>query len=182
MGMAISVPRYTLQELEQFPDDGDRHELLDGFLLVTPSPRAVHQRIASRLHVRLVAGVETPGYGCVASPGAISVPPHTQLLPDILVYPARFGPSVDWADVSEHWLAIEVLSRSSRIYDREIKRDAYFALGVKQVWLVDIADRSVVVWGSRATHDIIRDVVRWRAADLDVLVSIDLREIFDGVE
>ena len=182
MGMAISVPRYTLEALEQFPDDGNRLELLDGFLLVTPSPRAVHQRIASRMHVRLVAGVETPGYGCVVSPGAISVPPHTQLLPDILVYPARFGPSVDWADVSEHWLAIEVLSRSSRIYDREIKRDAYFALGVKQVWLVDIADLSVTACRSPTEHEVIRDIVRWRVADLDVLVSIDLREIFDGVE
>ena len=182
MGMAISVPRYTLEELEQFPDDGSRHELLDGFLLVTPAPRAVHQRIASRLHVRLAAGVEAPGYGCVVSPGAISVPPYTQLLPDILVYPARFGPSVDWADVNEHWLAIEVLSRSSRIYDREIKRDAYFALGVKQVWLVDIADRSVSVWRTSATHDVMRDVIRWRVADLDVLVSVDLREVFAGVE
>lgn len=182
MGMAISVPRYTVEELGRFPDDGSRHELLDGFLLVTPSPRAVHQRIASRLLVRLVAGVEAPGYGCVVSPGAISVPPHTQLLPDILVYPSRFGPSVDWADVSEHWLAIEVLSRSSRIYDREIKRDAYFALGVRQVWLVDIEDRSIAVWQSRTTHHVIRDVIRWHVAALDAIVSIDLREVFAGVE
>ena len=98
------------------------------------------------------------------------------------MYPARFGPNVDWADVSEHWLAIEILSRSSRIYDREIKRHAYFALGVKQVWLVDIADRSVDVWRSSTTHDVIRDVVRWRVADLDVLVPVDLSEVFAGVE
>ena len=181
MGMAISVPRYTLEELERFPDDGDRHELLDGFLLVTPSPRAVHQRIASRLHIRLVTGVEAPGYGCVVSPGAISVPPYTQLLPDILVYPARFGPSVDWTDITEHWLAIEVLSGSSRIYDREIKRDAYFTLGVRQVWLVDIEDRSVAVWGSSTTLDVVRDVVHWRVPVLDAIVSIDLREVFAGV-
>ena len=44
------------------------------------------------------------------------------------MYPARFGPMVEWANVTEHWLAVEVLSRSSRFYDREFRRDAYFAL------------------------------------------------------
>jgi hypothetical protein len=39
MGMAVSVPRYTVDDLEGFPDDGDRYELLDGILLVTPAPR-----------------------------------------------------------------------------------------------------------------------------------------------
>ena len=43
----------------------------------------------------------------------------------------------DWRKITEHWLAVEVLSRSSRVYDREFKRDAYFALGLQQVWLVD---------------------------------------------
>lgn len=38
MGMAISVPRYTIDDLERFPDDGNRYEVLDGFLMVTPAP------------------------------------------------------------------------------------------------------------------------------------------------
>ena len=37
MGMAVSVPRYTVDDLEHFPDDGNRYELLDGLLLVTPA-------------------------------------------------------------------------------------------------------------------------------------------------
>jgi hypothetical protein len=36
--MAISIPRYTLADLERFPDDGNRYELLDGVLIVTPFP------------------------------------------------------------------------------------------------------------------------------------------------
>lgn len=36
MGMAIAIPRYTIEDLESFPDDGNRYELLDGMLLVTP--------------------------------------------------------------------------------------------------------------------------------------------------
>jgi Uma2 family endonuclease len=182
MAMAISVPRYTIDDLDRFPDDGDRYELLDGVLLVTPAPRAIHQRIAARLQARLSNGVESPAHGCVVGPGAISVPPRTQLQPDILVYPARFGPNVEWAEITEHWLAVEVLSRSSRVYDREFKRDAYFALGVPQVWIVDIADRSVEVWRARDAREVVRDLIRWRVPTLDVVVPIELAEVFAGIE
>ena len=53
MGMAISLPKYTVDDLEQFPEDGNRYELLDGMLLVTPAPTNAHQIIANRLQVRL---------------------------------------------------------------------------------------------------------------------------------
>ena len=49
--MALTAPRYTVDDLEQFPEDGNRYELLDGVLLVTPAPRQVHQIVASRLAV-----------------------------------------------------------------------------------------------------------------------------------
>ena len=96
-----------------------------------------------------------------------------------LVYPARFSPTTDWRRVTEHWLAVEVLSRSSRIYDREFKRDAYFALGLQQVWLVDWHDRSVEVCTAKGTSSIVRDAIRWRVADVDV--AIDLRQVFSGL-
>ena len=180
MGMAVSVPRYTVDDLEHFPHDGNRYELLDGLLLVTPAPRAVHQVITGRLQMILANTLTSLAH--VVGPGAISVPPGTQLQPDVLVYPARFGPMVDWAKITEHWLAVEVLSRSSRMYDREFKRDAYFALGVPQVWLVDYADRSVEVCRPREAGDVVRDVIRWRVPTLDLVVPIDLAEVFAGVE
>lgn len=182
MGMAVSVPRYTVDDLEHFPDDGNRYELLDGLLLVTPAPRAVHQIVANRIQVRLSNAVEAPGFATVVGPGAISVPPGTQLQPDVLVYPTRFGPMVDWAKITEHWLAVEVLSRSSRIYDREFKRDAYFALGVPQVWLVDYADRSVEICRPREAGEVVRDVIRWRVPTLDRVVPIGLAAVFAGIE
>jgi len=180
--MPVSVPRYTVDDLEHFPDDGNRYELLDGLLLVTPAPRAVHQLVASRIQAHLFIALAAPGLAHVVGPGAISVPPGTQLQPDVLVYPARFGPMVDWAKITEHWLAVEVLSRSSRIYDREFKRDAYFALGVPQVWLVDYASRSVEVCRPREAGDVVRDVIRWRVPTLDRVVPIDLAEVFAGIE
>jgi Uma2 family endonuclease len=182
MAMAVTVPRYTIDDLDRFPEDGNRYELLDGVLLVTPAPRAVHQVVASRIQGMLIAALQQPGYANVVGPGAISVPPSTQLQPDILVYPARFGPSVDWAKVTEHWLAVEVLSRSSRMYDREFKRDAYFALGVPQVWLVDIRDHGIEVCRGRGAGQVFTDTIRWRVPTVDVELSIDLAEVFAGVD
>jgi len=181
MGMAISVPRYTVEDLERFPDDGNRYELLDGVLLVTPAPNASHQIVASRILLPLAIAVQGPGHAHVVSPGAVVRAPGTQLEPDILVYPARFAPTVEWPKVTDHWLAVEVLSRSSRIYDREFKRDAYFALGVREVWLVDRRDKSVEVCAGRGPGRIERDTVRWSVPGLDTIVSIELGGVFDGI-
>jgi Uma2 family endonuclease len=179
MGMAISVPLYTVDDLERFPDDGNRYELLDGVLLVTPRAAAVHQIVASRIQGELIVALQKPGLAHVVGPGAVERRPRTQLQPDILVYPARFSPTIDWHKITEHWLAVEVLSRSSQIYDREFKRDAYFALGLQQVWLVDWRDRSVEVCTAKGKSRVVRDRIRWRIAGTEV--AIDLNEVFAGL-
>jgi hypothetical protein len=52
---------------------------------------------------------------------------------------------------------------------------------VSQVWLVDIADRSIDVWRSRTEHEVVRDVIRWRVPTLDRVVSIESAEVFAGL-
>ena len=179
MAMAISVPLYTVDDLENFPNDGNRYELLDGVLLVTPQAALVHQVVANRIQGELFLALQKPGFAHVVGPGAVVRMPNTQLQPDILVFPARFSPMTDWRKITEHWLAVEVLSRSSRIYDREFKRDAYFALGLQQVWLVDWRDESVEVCTGRGATRVVRDRITWRIAGIDVVV--DLREVFAGL-
>lgn len=181
MGMAISIPRYTLDELEHLPDDGNRYELLDGVLLVTPAPSMAHQIVANRLQTRLTAGVAWPGHAHVVGPGVIVLPPKTQLQPDVLVYPARFAAKLDWVKVTEHWLAVEVLSRSSHVYDREVKRGAYFALGVPELWLADPQTASVEIHRPHRAPTVVRDVIRWRVPTLDAVVPVDLTEVFAGL-
>ena len=93
--MAISIPRYTVDDLEHFPDDGNRYELLDGVLLVTPQAAFPHQVVASRLAVCLSNALGLPGLAHVVGPGSVKRPPGTQLEPDVLVIPARFSPKLD---------------------------------------------------------------------------------------
>lgn len=177
MAVAIHVPLFTVDDLEHFPDDGNRYELLDGVLLVTPAPAAVHQLIVSRIHVVLANALQVTGHAHVVGPGVVVRKPKTQLQPDILVYPSRFAPRTDWPNISEHWLAVEVLSRSSRIYDREFKRDAYFALRVQQVWLVDRWNALVEVCERPRSGREVRDVLHW-LSPAGVRVTLDLADVF----
>ena len=176
--MPAAIPVRTVDDLERIPEDGNRYELLDGVVLVTPAPSVGHQIVVSRIQAQLIAALQLPGFAHVVSPGAIAAPPRTQLQPDLLVFPARFGPRADWGSVTEHWLAVEVLSRSSRLYDCEFKRAAYFALGVPQVWLVDPWDRRVEVWSSRRARLVETHAMRWRVPAIERDVSLDLGAVF----
>ena len=182
MAMAATIPYYTVADLDHFPHDGNRYELLDGVLLVTPAPGAVHQAIALRIATMLMNALGTPGHARIFGPGAVSFPPRTQLEPDVLVVPARFPLSDRWQDYTEHWLAVEVYSPSSRVYDREFKRDAYLALGVGEVWLVDRDDRRVEVSRVRGESVYVRDAIVWRVPTLALDVRIDLSQVFAGIE
>lgn len=179
MAMAISIPLYTVDDLQNFPDDGNRYELLDGVLLVTPQAAAPHQIVASRIQSELSFALQKRGLAHVVGPGAVVRMPRTQLQPDILVYPARFSPMTDWRKITEHWLAVEVLSRSSRIYDREFKRDAYFALGLQQVWLVDWHDASIEVCTAKGKSRVVRDTLRWSIEGVEIV--IELGDVFAGL-
>lgn len=182
MRMAISIPRYTIEDLDRLPDDGNRYEILDGFLMVTPSPGVPHQSVASRLLLELALAVGKTGDAHVIAVGTIERPPATHLEPDILVFPARFSPKLHWRQIDEHWLAVEVLSRGSRVYDREFKTNAYFALGVKEVWLADPRNLNVEVCRPNGERQIVTDTLRWAVPTLDRIVSIELGEVFKGLE
>jgi len=180
MGMALTVPRYTVADLDLLPDDGNRYEVLAGTLLVTPSPSLAHQGVAARLSA-LFASHLLARRLALFSPGVVTLPPLTQLEPDLLIVPPRFTLDTLWAEITEHWLAVEILSRSSRVYDREFKRDAYFALGVREVWLVDLRDRSIEVCTQPGAGRLVRDAVTWSMPDGDVSVHVELAELFDGI-
>ena len=178
--MALTVPQYTVADLELLPDDGNRYEVLAGTLLVTPSPGSAHQGVAARLTALFASHILARRL-VVFSPGVVTLPPLTQLEPDLLVVPPRFAPGTPWAEITEHWLAVEILSRSSRVYDREFKRDAYLALGVREVWLVDVRDRSIEVCVRRGTGRVVHDELTWRAPAGDLSVRVELAELFADI-
>ncbi len=181
MVMPLPVPRLTIDMLDELPDDGTRYELLDGSLLVTPAPSNAHQVVATRLATMLSVALEDSGARVVAV-GAIQRGNDTQLQPDVLVYPSVFPPSAQWREIQRWWPAVEVISPSSRLYDREVKRGAYLALGVDEYWIVDPADCSVETW-SRNRADALRvtEKLVWRPPSINRDVVIDLHALFAEV-
>jgi Uma2 family endonuclease len=178
--MALTVPQYTVADLELLPDDGNRYEVLAGTLLVTPSPGSAHQGVAARLSALFASHILARRLG-LFSPGVVTLPPLTQLEPDLLVVPPWFVPGTPWAKITEHWLSVEIVSRSSRVYDREFKRDAYLALGVHEVWLVDVRDRSIEVCTRTDVGRVVRDALTWSAPTGDVSVRVEPADLFADI-
>lgn len=178
MSMPVSVPRYTVDDLDVFPADGNRYELLDGVLLVTPGSSHRHQIVATRIAGLLLSEVRPRGASRVAAPGALRVPPGTQLQPDVLVYPSRFSTKLSWQEIDEHWLAVEVLSPSSSVYDREFKVRAYHALGVAEVWIVDADARAIEVHRPGIDPYVTTNELHWVAPGSAAMATLDLAEVF----
>ena len=125
---------FTVEDLEGMPDDGNRYELIDGMLHVSPCPVPRHQVVLGEIFVRLHA---TCPRGMLVMMAPMDVQPDrlTSLQPDVLVArPADFGPkNLPAAPL----LAVEVLSPSTRLYDLNTKRSAYEKMGVASYWIVD---------------------------------------------
>ena len=182
MPMPLRLPTFTTDDLRGFPDDGQRYELLDGMLLVTPAPGSAHQVVLFRLSLAVGQYLSGSGRAYAASPGEIELAPRTLLQPDLLVFPATYPPGTPWAEIRDWWLAVEVFSRSSRVYDRDFKRDAYLSLGVAEVWLVDLDEHVVFVSRRGGRRDEPHPQhLQWQPENSRAPLSIALADIFTDI-
>ncbi|MDF1604875.1 Uma2 family endonuclease [Nocardioides sp. YIM 152315] len=133
----------TAADLETMPDDGHRYELVDGVLIVTPSPLVPHQRVVGNLHVLLRAAC-TDDLEVMLAPLDITVSDSTVLQPDILV--AARTKLAGRKMVGLPVLAVEVLSRSTRLIDLNLKRAAFERAAVTSYWVVDPDRPSLTAW------------------------------------
>jgi len=183
MAMRWPLPEYTVDMVRELPDDGNRYELVGGVLLVTPSPAPLHQIVLARLLNEVAEYLKSSGLAYVTSPGEIEIQPKLHLEPDLLVFPAIYPLKSKWTRISGWWLAVEVLSPQSRIYDREYKLEAYLAAGVQEMWIVD-PDRLVIEVSGRDGRRLqaARDELVWAPAAMPISLTIDLSQIFAGIE
>jgi Uma2 family endonuclease len=150
MGMPrIGADPWTAEMVRAFPSDGNRYEVIDGDLLVTPSPAWDHQSVVSELCLRLRAWTRTHGVGdTMVSPADIELEPRSLVQPDLFVVRPNDDGSKPrgWRDVTRLALAIEVLSPSSARDDRTRKRTLFARVGVPEYWIVNTVDRVVERW------------------------------------
>jgi Uma2 family endonuclease len=133
-GLAVGGA-FTWADLQTLPGDRFRWELVDGQLLVTPSPAGRHQCAVAQLHLVLHAAcpddflVTLAPYDWVISQGTVFVP-------DLMVVRREeFDP--DGPFTGTPLLVVEVRSPSTAATDRTLKRQQYELHGAAAYWLVD---------------------------------------------
>ncbi len=179
--------RLTYDDFVLFPDDGKRHEIIDGEHVVTPSPNVRHQRLVRRLLVEIELYLKAnPRAGEVFSAPLDVVLSHFDVVePDLLFVAGDQTDILTEKNVQgPPALVIEVLSKRTRKRDAQTKRRLFERSGVREYWLVDPELDAVQVFRPTLEGRLAR-VVELTAEDGDVLTTpllpgcqIDVRELF----
>jgi Uma2 family endonuclease len=182
MGMAAPL-YYSAEMVRALPDDGNRYETVHGELLVTPAPRAWHQEILVRIVVGLHAYIEVHHCGHLfQSPADISWGPDILVQPDLFVVQLDQARSLDWSQMKNLLLTVEVLSPTTARYDRYTKRRLYQEVGISCYWIVDPDEKLVEVWTPESLFPTVeRDRVRWKPEGVKQEFVLDLGELFKPI-
>jgi Uma2 family endonuclease len=131
--------RFRAEDIWDTPEDGNRYEVIDGGLYMTPPPSWTHQSASGVLHFYLMRHVRARRLGkVVAAPVGVILDEENGLQPD-LVYISHERADI----ISERGvegapdLVVEILSPSTRARDRGIKMRRYAAAGVPHYWILD---------------------------------------------
>ena len=171
----------TIEELLALPEDGLRHELLDGVHVVTPAPEYPHQGAVGEFYFVLRKALDGQDeLQVLTSPADIILSPRTLVQPDLFVIRRQPGQRIrKWRDVGVPVLAIEFLSPSTAARDRGAKRRIYQQAGVAEYWIVDLDARLVERWRpSDERPEIAMDTQRWEPGLNLAVVVIELSDLF----
>jgi Uma2 family endonuclease len=134
-----SSTKLTYADYVALPDDGLRHEIIDGEHYVSPSPATRHQRISRNLLYLLQGYLEAHPIGeLFCAPFDALLSQFDIVVPDLLYLSReRAGFLTEKNLQGPPDLVIEILSPSTRSRDERLKRDLYERVGVEEYWVVD---------------------------------------------
>ena len=142
-----TTPRFTSADLEAFPDDGKRYEIIDGELYVSKQPHAYHQRVCFTVALKLE---QSGGGQAFIAPGLIFAD-DDDVAPDVVWMSSKrlsltLGPDGKLHAAPE--LIVEVLSpgAANEKRDREAKLKLYSLRGVDEYWIIDWRHRRIEVF------------------------------------
>jgi Uma2 family endonuclease len=140
--------KLTYEDYETFPDDGNRYEIIDGEVFVSPPPITAHQWASAELTWLLGSHIRQHGLGRLFyAPFAMMLSPHDVFEPDIVfISEDRMRLVDDKGMRGAPDLCIEIASPSTRTYDRTVKFERYAQFGVDEYWIVDPEGRTMEVF------------------------------------
>jgi Uma2 family endonuclease len=184
MGMpAHQHTEWTVEMVHELPDDGNRYEVIDGELLVSPAPSFLHQRAILQLYRILFPYVASIGQEALLAPAAVRFSKRREVQPDLLVLPLKDGRPVErFEDVGVLTLAVEALSPSSIRADRYLKRQLYQDERVPEYWIVDADTRIIERWRpDNEESEVLSTTLLWQPLASRDPLAIDLTTYFRAV-
>jgi Uma2 family endonuclease len=191
MGMPAVRRHWTTADvrtlIDESPTAWPRYELIDGELLVTPSPGSSHGMAVTELSAILFDYLRREQVGVLfLSPSDLELRPGTITQPDLFIVPFGNEPPEwgegGWSDVGSLLLAIEIISPSSIRTDRITKRDYYLDVGVPDYFIVDVDARIVECWTQGSdTPRILREELVWLPSGAKTPLSVALPELFGRI-
>jgi Uma2 family endonuclease len=184
MAATLRKIKLTYDDYRLFPNDGRRHELIDGEHIMSPSPKSKHQNAESNLTRLLGNFVRQKKLGKVyPAPFDVILSEFDVVEPDLLfIAAARVGKLVqDWVRGAPD-LVIEILSESTEAIDRTLKFKQYEQFGVREYWIVDPEAEIVEVYVLRAQgYESLAKVRGGERIESKVLPGLDFHvaEIFE---
>ena len=141
MHTLMTGPLFTRKQYELLPE-GFPAELIEGFLVKTPSSTNRHGRVGSRIRAALLPLVGPDRLPL--TPADVAIDDHNVFQPDVIVLD-RPPADEDSSYAGVPTVAIEVLSPSTRHRDRHTKAERLLEIGVAEVWLVDPIAQTIEV-------------------------------------
>jgi Uma2 family endonuclease len=184
MAMPAQPTEWTVEMVRALPDDGNRYEVIDGELFVTPAPSVFHQRALRELLLLIDPYARAHGIGeaLMAPADVVVYGPGKFVQPDLFVVPLVNGaPMRAWTEVGRLLLTVEVLSPSTEHTDRGRKRRVYKEKGVPEYWVVDTDARTVERYRPDDSFEILSESIEWRPDHEVSALVIDLPAYFDRV-
>ena len=181
MGMPAQHTDWTAEMVRALPDDGNRYEVLDGELFVSPAPSLDHQRLVFHLARLLDDYVRAHKLGEVfIAPADVEFSPQRLLQPDVFVIPPTPGTRPrTFKEVRRLLLAAEVLSPATARAVRTKKRDILQDERVPEYWIVDGDGRVTERWTPDDKRpEILSDSIEWQPVPSVPALVIDLPRFF----
>ncbi|MGH7857934.1 MAG: Uma2 family endonuclease [Candidatus Binatia bacterium] len=134
----------TYEDYCELPEDGNRYEILDGELFVSPAPVPLHQTVSANLEWILMRHVREHRLGHVLhAPLDLLLERTTVAQPDVLFIRAgRESIVTDRAIEGAPDLVVEILSPSTSRKDRTTKASLYARFGIDHYWILDPDERA----------------------------------------
>jgi Uma2 family endonuclease len=183
MVMPDAARIWTREMVLALPDDGNRYELIDGELLVTPAPTGLHQLAIARLVHRVAPFVQANALGeTLWSPADLALGGDQLSQPDLFVMPWLPRDRRSWSGFPDPILVVEILSPGTERFDRTIKRRRFQRAGIPEYWAVDLDRRAVERWRpGDGDGELLDRSLTWQPGGAAPALTIDLPRYFAEV-